>query len=353
MSELSDYQVDHLLLLVGSNPVPNVVAGKLLTTPKDTITLIHSADGLKLAQRLQSWFVRTGYSDKNIGFKQVEESNAASVAAGVHQALDEYERRVLKENKSDSGDANKARDAYVGLKYTGGTQVMSVHAYRALENWANDSSRDAMFSRNPVFSYLDARTLQMRFEPARGRPAISFYIGRRVEISIDDLLKLHDWKLEPLAITEPVLPQSAAALLAVHSNPTDARIWTEWKSNELFCNVRKREDIDPPFWVYQSGEELQGQYEVKQPASKWKNNTDLRKLVVSWPNLPALRETNSIELGQSGAEYLSLTAAKGRGCKDEQDFCKWLSGIWLESAVLTVLQNCPQELHLKECCMDL
>jgi len=58
-------------------------------------------------------------------------------------------------------------------------------------------------------------------------------------------------------------------------------------------------------------------------------------------------------LGQGSTEKLNLAAATTRGCKDEEDFCKWLSGTWLESAVLSVLQNCPQELHLKECCMDL
>src|SRR6266851_938202 len=100
MSEIRDYQIDHLLLLVGSNPVPNAVAGKLLTAPGGTITLIHSEDGLPagrrpsdgptLVQRLKSWFVHAGYSDTNIGFKQVEESNAASVSAGVHEVLKEY-----------------------------------------------------------------------------------------------------------------------------------------------------------------------------------------------------------------------------------------------------------------------
>src|SRR4051794_8309211 len=107
MSEIRDYQVDHLLLLVGSNPVPNAVVGKLLTAPADTITLIHSADGLDLAQRLKSWFVHAGYSNTNIGFKQVEESNATSVSACIHEVLKEYERKVLEECKSDSGNANK------------------------------------------------------------------------------------------------------------------------------------------------------------------------------------------------------------------------------------------------------
>lgn len=339
MSEIRDYQVDHLLLLVGSNPVPNVVAGKQLTTTAGSITLIHSADGLDLAQRLKSWFVHAGYSDKNIGFTQVEESNATLVYERVHE--------VLEQRENDFSNANKARMARVGLNYTGGTKVMSVHAYRALENWAKSRDREA------IFSYLDARTLQMRFDRAPGRDAISFYVGLEVDIGIRDLLELHNWKLKKEPTTVSVLPQSATALLAVHSNPTDARIWTDWRQNALFRNARRREVIPPPIWVYQSEEELQEKLERPASNDRWKSNTDLRKLAISWPILSALRETMSNELGQSGAEYLNLTAATGRGCKDEQDFCKWLSGTWLESAVLSALQNCSEKLHLKECCMDL
>ncbi len=153
MSELRDYQVDHLLLLVGSNPVPNAVAGRLLTTTAGTITLIHSKDGFKLAQRLKSWFVRAGYSAGKIDFKEVKESDSHSVSTVVHQVLNEYEHTVLGENKSDSNSANEAREVRVGINYTGGTKVMSVHAYRALENWINEPKRHTLFSRNPTAHY--------------------------------------------------------------------------------------------------------------------------------------------------------------------------------------------------------
>ncbi|HZU70954.1 MAG TPA: hypothetical protein VFA09_27000 [Ktedonobacteraceae bacterium] len=348
MSELHEYQVDHLLLLVGSNPVPNAVAGKLLIAPGGTITLIHSKEGLKLAQRLQTWLD----SSKNFGFKEVEESNAASVSKRVQEALDKYERTLLEE--SDSNNANKEHEFRLGLNYTGGTKVMSVHAYRALEKWVNDPKRRIIFSKNLVFSYLDARTLKMCFEPVQGQPT-TIPVGNEVEIKIEDLLKLHNWKFKKSPTWEPVLPQSAAALLAIHSNPAEARIWTTWLYDELFRNAKRQDDLRSPFWVLKDGKEQQGQLEVKYAdfESKWKSKGQLRELKISWPNLPDLRETMSNELGQSGTENLDLAVAKGKGFDVVEDFCKWLSGIWLESAVLTVLQNCSQELGLKECCMDL
>ncbi|SRR5579875_1995 len=340
MNDLQDYQVDHLVLLVGSNPLPNAVAGKLLTAPGGTITLIHSEDGFPLARRLRAWLRHEGYAD--IEVFQVQESNADSVREKVFAAIEQYESKVA--------GTNPARAARMGLNYTGGSKVMSVHAYRALEQWASRHKRAA------IFSYLDARTLQMRIEQMGDRPSLPFSVSLKVEIGIHDLLTLHGWELRKGSpTTTPVLPESATALLAIHSSEADATIWNDWLYESLFRSARKPDFIDPPFWVFQAGNELEGQLEVRQTKfdSKWKNNTDLRKLAISWPpDLPAFRKAMSNELGQHES-YLNLAAGRGKGCKDEQDFCKWLSGTWLESAVLAALLHCPEELHLKECSMDL
>jgi len=239
MSEIRDYRVDHLLLLVGFNPLPNAVAGKLLTAPGGTITLIHSKDGFNIARRLAMRFRNAGYAD--IDLFQVEESNAASVREKVFRAIEQYEH--------NHAGTNSARVARMGLNYTGGTKVMSVHGYRALEQWASKHKREA------IFSYLDARTLQMCIEQMGDRPPISFDVGLEVEISIHDLLTLHGWELRKGSPTTiPVLPESAAALLAVHSSDSDARIWTEWLHDRLFRNARKPDPIELPFWVFQAGE---------------------------------------------------------------------------------------------------
>ena len=56
-----EYRTDHLLLLVGANPLPNYVAARLLTKPNSKIHLLHtqvtgeSADSLqKVIQEYQS-----------------------------------------------------------------------------------------------------------------------------------------------------------------------------------------------------------------------------------------------------------------------------------------------------------
>jgi len=355
MSDIYDYQVDYLLLLVGSNPLPNAVAGKLLTATAGAITLIYSKDGPALAQRLSAW-LRAGHSDTTIDLKEVKESDANSVEESIREALTNYERKVIEEYKSNSSNANSGQKIRIGLNYTGGTKVMAVHAHLALEKWIKGPHKHDIFSSDPLFSYLDARTLQMCFDPASGRPAISFYVGREVGIGIRDLLQLHGWELEKNSpTTVPVLPQSAKALLTVHGNPANTEIWKTWLRDELFHKAKKQKLLDSPFWVFQSEQELQGQYEVKYSGyeTNWKNNPSLQKLELSWPGLPTLRATMSKELEQDGDENFKLTIGIPSSHNEAVKFCKWLSGTWLESAVLSVLQDCAQELHFNDCGMDI
>jgi hypothetical protein len=112
----------------------------LLGAQAGTITLIHSENSFQVAQRLQSWLF--GPSFRNVRLKEVGESHPVSITQKVRTEL----------------HAINARE--VGLHYTGGTKAMSVHAYRAVERWGQTNGV------KPTFSYLDARRLQMEFDPA-------------------------------------------------------------------------------------------------------------------------------------------------------------------------------------------
>jgi len=151
---------DHLLLLVGANPLPNAVAGKLLVAPDGTITLVHSggASGTAdVAQRLRGWLEQQEVVN-TVELKEVEESSPSSIVRGVQERLNAIQAKT------------------VGLHYTGGTKAMSVHAYRTVEQWAKEKNITA------AFSYLDARTLEMVFDPVdAGVSEQRVYIGRALE----------------------------------------------------------------------------------------------------------------------------------------------------------------------------
>ena len=145
MSDLDDYKTDHLILLVGSNPLPNYVAAQLLwrkTKSESCLILIHSDDTYLAAKRLQCLLIKQNPNlDKENDFRLilVEEANADDIHAKLSKIV-EY---------VPFGD--------VGLNYTGGTKVMAVHAHHAV--------RDSLENRRLVCSYLDARSYEMRFDP--------------------------------------------------------------------------------------------------------------------------------------------------------------------------------------------
>lgn len=167
-------KVKHLILLVGSNPLPNAVAGKLLVESGGVISLIHSKHTAEIADRLKNWLENEHKKEGtvNIRMQEVNESQPPSIYRGVIDIL------------------NEVNEKSIGLNYTGGTKMMSVHAYQTVIRWAKEN--DTI----PVFSYLDARTLEMVFDPTdkysrEGRE----YVGLKVEMVLEDLLGLHDWKL--------------------------------------------------------------------------------------------------------------------------------------------------------------
>ena len=175
---------EHLILLVGSNPLPNAVAGRLLTADNAAITMLHSKGSSKVAQRLAGW-LKSKPGIKPI-CKEVDESDPVSIAAGVKEELE------------------RVQASSVGLHYTGGTKTMGVHAYRAVKQWAEQPTH---------FSYLNARTLEMIFDPAdpdSGELAKKKYVGNDVTIYLEELLKLHAWNdLRVCSISLKILYLSA------------------------------------------------------------------------------------------------------------------------------------------------
>jgi hypothetical protein len=307
-SILAPYRVGHQILLVGKNPLPNAVAGKLLTMPSGKITLIHSWDTAPIARKLQSWLKGEGLPLPEM--KEVEESNATSIMQGVLSQLSDSDGKTL------------------GLNYTGGTKAMSVHAYRAVENWGKDKKH------KPIFSYLDARTLQLIFDandPASGEQSYAMYVGELLQVKLSDLLNLHDWSLMHNPTRHPKLPETAEALASAYSTSQGATQWRKWKSDQLFnkCHDSK--------------------------TNKWKENGILRFINLTLPDHSELRDvqialqkalkvtTDEFNIGKVKNDYRF---------NKEEDFCDWLNGYWLEHYVLYVLKSLSKNLKLHECVMN-
>jgi hypothetical protein len=271
-----EVRCDHLILLVGGNPLPNAVSGHLLVKPGGRITLIYSEGTLDVARRLADWLrkhaqITVEEVDKRLC---VREQEPVSIYKRVQHVL-------------DRGESNE-----VGLNYTGGTKAMAVHAYRAVEAWATSRNRKA------IFSYLDARTNCMIFDHSPW--AIS--VDRQASLQLDDMLALHGWCLASVPVQKPILPETATAIAAAHAADCGSNqpAYAEWKKK---LSTSKSE-VDWP-----TGQQLD---EVAKALKR--------------------------EIWQGEAEKLNLhQASQHLKMSRVKSFCDWLTGKWLDHYVLHVL----------------
>jgi len=162
MGQFDQYQSAHLFVLVGANPLPNYVAIRLLRPSNGHVYLIHTTETETIAERIcQVTGLELGQSATLIGV------NTASTS----QMVSAIERHA------------KGKPA-LGLNYTGGTKRMVVAAQQAIRNGAQ------LYQVVPIFSYLDARTLQFYIEKEGDNTHI-LPAATAVYPSFEELLKLH------------------------------------------------------------------------------------------------------------------------------------------------------------------
>ena len=278
-------QSDHLLLLVGSNPLPNAVAGKLLTAQGGTVTLIHSDSFSQVAQRLRVWLSHQGVTE--VRLKEVGESHPVSIAQNVQAEL------------------QSVHVQRVGLNYTGGTKAMSVHAYRAVEQWASAQRKQGK-NAEIVFSYLDARKLEMVFDPAdpsSGEYGRREYVGLEVPLTLTDLLEMHGWTPKHPTNRQPILPDSAGALAKVCVTDDGLNNWRQWIDNELRGKCRKPGKED------------------------WKSKTALASTSLALPRdatlngvVQSLQDELSLPIGDLTLNHPGFE-------NSAEHFCEWLDGL--------------------------
>lgn len=306
MIDISDFQVEHLLLLVGGNPLPNVVAGALLVTPGGRVSLIHTRETSEVAGRLRVWIVSRGY--QNVELEQVEEAFPVSVVRGVWNQL------------------SKGNAASIGLNYTGGTKAMSVHAHRATWEWGKERGIRS------VFSYLDARTLTMCFDPddpGSGQPSHSIYVGRKFTPSLVELLSFHDFTLQCDPNESPFLPRTAKALALACSEKESLLAWKAWVDSTLRAQCHKKDKVG------------------------WKSDSQLQLVQLSLPEgallapaMQVLRDELNISSGKVSLNQ-AIYSAKPR------HLCEWLDGKWLEHHVLDILNDLTNDLWLHYCAQSI
>jgi len=196
-----DFRTDVLFLLIGSNPLPNYVAAKLLTTERGTVVLLHSKETAAVAE----WLARRLRSERaelRTQLISVSESEGPMIARKVLEAAQPFESSYPRQT--------------IGLNYTGGTKPMAAYSYRAL----------ATLFPAGVFSYLDARTLSMVIDPG-GDPVQRIPVERQVTLKLAEIVKMHGYEVKKERKT-PLHAVIAAGIAAVHLAPHGMTQWRNW-----------------------------------------------------------------------------------------------------------------------------
>ncbi|WP_449419089.1 DUF1887 domain-containing protein [Phormidium nigroviride] len=304
------YQVDHLFLLIGENPLPNYVAARTLLNKGGTVYLIYTNQTVSQKNCLKTELKIKGFSSKEVPLDKQKTDNNKSNAYKIFTEVQDVAKEIPSSEK-------------IGLHYTGGTNTMAVHAHRAIF--------DLRGGTNAVYSYLDAKTLEIFIDHPNSD---STHRGVQLTLSLKDLFKLHkyEWQENNKPLSEPILADAAAEFVRLYQNEEIAKTWRIWSNTHPYNNYG----------------ELKKAKEFKDKEWRLKSEDDLSQLSLSLRGVhPDIINVLRQQLDASDTQ-LSLKFTKAKGFNSYQQVCEWLGGIWLEHYVLQQVKELTKELQLGE-----
>ena len=299
-----------LVLLVGTNPLPNYVVAKYLITKTDgkkfdRILLVHSKDTEYQADRLHKVL-----RDQ---LKQVSEPcplGQSTVANDINKVM--YSKlATLPENED------------IHLNYTGGRKTMSVHVHAALTKLKNNQS-----NRSVTFSYLDSSNYILRYDDDEGHvepkdPVSGKQGDLRNFVKLDfetELLALHGYEKVKLGSEPDYLPVAEWIFQQARQHPAKDSLYTRLHDWAGFTKTKE----------------------------------GLKNLIATdhpWPNDPAFDELGNLIATEFGLTVEECTWAKFPPNNEKlplprrDKLCKFLEGGWLEPIVFAQLVKFVEDIN--------
>ena len=346
---LREYRTKNLLLLMGTNPLPNYVAAKLLCCEHTRLHLVitpetgreYCASPEPIRQPIHKRLIKLlgGNPNDELQYIHVHSIDPNAIFQKVHA-------RVLE------------TDGSWGLHYTGGKKVMAIHADRAMEAAIEKKRTTNKSEPAGVYSYLDAATRQLIIDPRDMQPSASLPFILSEPVTLWQLLELHGQpqrKVEEIKTfaegdrktlaaslhRTPFKPKAATALtIAWLTHLSEMKQWVadnlDFDSSRFLRELYKspidnRNDlsaflrdalrfttcIDPT------------EQDSKNKTKRWvKKNKLARTVDVKLPDFVGA------DLGGKSIGELAETWGEKQG-----HIVNWLHGIWLEHYVLAQLEK--------------
>jgi hypothetical protein len=298
----NELRSNHLFLLVGTNPLPDWVATRLLLREDGLLYLVHSDTVREVAKRLAKYLMDAHRYRQPI-YVRVE---------SPYKAGDVFNAIAKQVGTIQSGA--------IGLNYTGGTKVMSTHGYRALEQKCPVGLPPL------VFSYLEAPGSIMHIDPTPNFPGgCEFNVGLvdEVRLGLVELFKLH----EEFLVNDPVQVAKAEPVF----NNLLARVHSKFQGQDAWrknCNALLRDPKKP---------------------SEFKKDPDLRSVMLKLdPQFGNIADTLS-PFDSAGTTTLGdIVDSKRWGFTTAKELAEWLDGKWLEHYVLQKIKDRAQEYRVND-----
>lgn len=284
-----------LILLVGTNPLPNYVVAKYLYThgpaelKPEKVLLIHTTATKDIAQRLQFAL----------------ENEVRAKFEKLH-CFDDPFNPVLQANLRDV----LSRNIPIHLNYTGGTKALGVQVHQLVKNLDKADKFQ--------YSYLDASDHLLRFDDGRFLPetdtgGLGIDMRKKVEISLDTIRYLHNLEL--------IIPKKKV-------DETYLAPVGQWLFENLVLNTGNGSMLVAyKDWIkqFRKGEKLVVPTEL---LSSW-----------PWPIAPNFEEFGKVV--KENAKW-KINSSDNFGWNNlttdnKEDLLKYLDGLWLERPVYELL----------------
>lgn len=300
-----------LVLLIGTNPLPNYVVAKHLLSKNgviDTIWLVYSAD----REGIQSGTKDFADNLKAVISKEHSQINfeecSLSDVGNAQTIRNEIKDKLLNHLKNGSN---------IHLNYTGGTKVMSVHVYNSLQ--------EAEGLGNKIFSYLDARNFNLRYDSGE----ISDDLREEVSVSLDKLIELHGYQKKTQ--TESYAWKDSLQKLSEFINNNNLKDFLAWKNGV----IRK-------LYYDENGKFIESVQQARENLSKYTdlfNNHPFKEKALSL--LKTFRNDFSILDRSEQSLWVPDNSVTARQYKSrvEPSVRNFLDGKWLENHVHRVLKE--------------
>ncbi len=287
------WKTEHLIVLVGGNPLPNYIAAKVLLRDNGILHLLYSPNTAAICERLKVHFQHE-----------------------LHQLSDPGDGMLIETVINDLIDKVK-HSGSIGLHYTGGTKAMAVHSYNALMRQLPAA----------ICTYLDARTF--RLVSPQHAESHSVQYTEKIPLSVLADLQQVPFQSEKV-VKQPRFEAINQALAEAHRGNNGPDRYAEW------CRDYLRSD-------------------GRQLASEQADFSQPRIPLPTAGSLQSFSEQmkSTFYLDDDTFDPAALVADQRFGFRDIEDLTHYFDGGWVENLVLQSFQAVAKECRIHETAMTI